>query len=442
MAKNYQDWDIDSLKEEHKKYQRMLIPANIVAIIIAIVAIIGQLFMPMLSVDVTVTGDNFSAVLEYIQDNGEGAAEDDETLQMLEYVSKDVYTKVELNVDPLGALMLGVTPQPQEVRDYIASNADKLEETVDGMLAQMMPRMTVYMVAQATQDQLEDAGINFEELESVDLEQVEAVTESLSSGNYEQAKEQFGTAADSVAEELGYDLTAEDKETIMGYFDEAVEAGKKDDGTFSFTQAIETLAEKYGFNLDDLNPDNLPEDIPSVTPSSALGRVNVAASDTSSPEGEGSSGSSLDLNEMLQNYIAEIPDEQASVIGTALFAVAAATIGLTSLMWAIMAVFALIKLFCSNKRFTMWYVKLLCWLPCVLFVLAPFFALTLAPQLLAGTVTGEAAEILTLATQIPMSFGGSGIVSGICLAVLWLISIFWFFPIKHKIRKIKNSMDN
>ena len=418
MAKSYQDWDIDSLKEEHKKYQRMLIPANIVAIIIAVVAIIGQLFMPMLSVDVTVTGDNFSAVLEYIQDNGEGSAEDDETLQMLEYVSKDVYTKVELNVDPLGALMLGVTPQPQEVRDYIASNADKLEETVDGMLAQMMPRMTVYMVAQATQDQLEDAGINFE------------------------AKEQFGTAADSVAEELGYDLTAEDKETIMGYFDEAVEAGKKDDGTFSFIQAIETLAEKYGFNLDDLNPDNLPEDIPFVTPSSALGRVNVAASDTSSPEGEGSSGSSLDLNEMLQNYIAEIPDEQASVIGTALFAVAAATIGLTSLMWAIMAVIALIKLFCPNKRFTMWYVKLLCWLPCVLFVLAPFFALTLAPQLLAGTVTGEAAEILTLATQIPMSFGGSGIVSGICLAVLWLISIFWFFPIKHKIRKIKNSMDN
>src|SRR5699024_10369439 len=111
------------------------------------------------------------------------------------------YTKVELNVDPLGALMLGVTPQPQEVRDYIASNADKLEETVDGMLAQMMPRMTVYMVAQATQDQLEDAGINFEELESVDLEQVEAVSESLSSGNYEQAKEQSGTAADSVAEE-------------------------------------------------------------------------------------------------------------------------------------------------------------------------------------------------------------------------------------------------
>ena len=227
MAKNYQDWDIDSLKEEHKKYQRMLIPANIVAIIIAVVAIIGQLFMPMLSVDVTVTGDNFSAVLEYIQDNSEGAAEDDETLQMLEYVSKDVYTKVELNVDPLGALMLGVTPQPQEVRDYIASNADKLEETVDGMLAQMMPRMTVYMVAQATQDQLEDAGINFEELESVDLEQVEAVTESLNNGNYEAAKEQFGTAADSVAEELGYDLTAEDKETIMGYFDEAVEAGKE-----------------------------------------------------------------------------------------------------------------------------------------------------------------------------------------------------------------------
>ena len=203
----------------------------------------------------------------------------------------------------------------------------------------------------------------------------------------------------------------------------------------------------YDFDLDvgilcEKRPDNLPEDIPSVTPSSALGRVNVAASDTSSPEGEGSSGSSLDLNEMLQNYIAEIPDEQASVIGTALFAVAAATIGLTSLMWAIMAVIALIKLFCPNKRFTMWYVKLLCWLPCVLFVLAPFFALTLAPQLLAGTVTGEAAEILTLATQIPMSFGGSGIVSGICLAVLWLISIFWFFPIKHKIRKIKNSMDN
>lgn len=101
-------------------------------------------------------------------------------------------------------------------------------------------------------------------------------------------------------------------------------------------------------------------------------------------------------------------------------------------VWAIMFLFAFLRLFSKNKRFTMWYVKLLGAIPVIIFWLAPIVAGWVIPQYF-PTLLGE------FAWALPVLLGALGTmtwVSGICYVVLWLLSIFWAFPVKRKIRKM------
>lgn len=101
-------------------------------------------------------------------------------------------------------------------------------------------------------------------------------------------------------------------------------------------------------------------------------------------------------------------------------------------VWAIMFLFAFLRLFSKNKRFTMWYVKLLGAIPVIIFWLVPIAAGWVIPQYF-PTLLGEFAWVL------PVLLGALGTmtwVSGICYVVLWLLSIFWAFPVKRKIRKM------
>ena len=492
MADN--DILVEDIQSKRKKYQRMLIPANIVVVIIALVAAIFQLVMPMLSVKLTVTGENVTSVVNYIDENSESGDEEmAETLDTVRYIARDVNADISIKLSPKDALLLGPVPAAQSVRDYIAANAAELEGTVDLIFEQMLPRLTVYMVAQAAQDELEEV-IGIDQLEEIDTEQVAAVTEAISAGNFEEAREQFSTAADDIAADLGYDLTAEDKETIMQYYDEAIEAGRQEDGSFSYTKAIQTIADKYGIDLgaitgeDGENTDGTAVDLDeiiarleavetaedleeiidmlrgqegmeslveqleniddldelaqiilalrlgdTVLQSPASLRLRVATVSVMSDMQEDIT--QADPNELLGGFINEIPDSTATIIGTILFAVAAVMIGLTSVLWIILAILAFIKIFCKNKRFTMWYVKAFCWLPCILLVLVPTLAVSLT-GLVGGLLPASAAQAYSLVTSLGLSFGGSGIVSGICLALLWIVSIFWLFPIKRKIRKL------
>ena len=136
-------------------------------------------------------------------------------------------------------------------------------------------------------------------------------------------------------------------------------------------------------------------------------------------------------------------DAQARTIGMALFGGASVFIGVTAALWLLMALIAYFRIFLKNRRFTMWYVKLTAWLPGTLFVLAPAIGIKFAPALIAsmgGEAAGGAAGMTGMLESIGLAFGGSGVVSLICLGVLWLVSIFWCFPIKRKIRKLNKEI--
>lgn len=101
-------------------------------------------------------------------------------------------------------------------------------------------------------------------------------------------------------------------------------------------------------------------------------------------------------------------------------------------VWAIMFLFAFLRLFSKNKRFTMWYVKLFGAIPVILFWLAPIVAGWAIPAYFPALL-GE------FAWALPVILGALGTttwVSGICYVVLWALSVFWAFPVKCKIRRL------
>lgn len=131
-------------------------------------------------------------------------------------------------------------------------------------------------------------------------------------------------------------------------------------------------------------------------------------------------------------------------------------VGFFIILWLILFLFAFFHMFARNKRFVMWYVKLFCAWPCIIFYIVPLLVkkvLAVAfPEIYTQVIEtiaqfiGNAANV-TVTTQqaadimnaVLSSFQTFAWISGICYLLLWIISICWAFPIKHKIRKLKKS---
>lgn len=131
-------------------------------------------------------------------------------------------------------------------------------------------------------------------------------------------------------------------------------------------------------------------------------------------------------------------------------------IGFFILLWAILFLFSFFHMFARNKRFMMWYVKLFCAWPCIIFWLVPLLVknvlATAFLQIYAQVIdlvvgfVGNALKITVTAEQATGLFNAvlSSLqtfawISGICYLVLWIISICWAFPIKHKIRRLNKG---
>lgn len=156
-----------------------------------------------------------------------------------------------------------------------------------------------------------------------------------------------------------------------------------------------------------------------------------------------------DLTVTVKTKIIESAGDYAEYFGY--YGYAFIGMGFFMLLWLILFVFSFIHMFAKNKRFTMWYVKLFCAWPCILFFVVPWLAQTVLvtafPEVvtsIAGafsglgiTLEGEAAA--GVVTAVISAFKSSMWISGVCYLVLWAVSIFWAFPIKHKIRKLKKQ---
>lgn len=97
-------------------------------------------------------------------------------------------------------------------------------------------------------------------------------------------------------------------------------------------------------------------------------------------------------------------------------------------VWLILFLFAFVHIFLSNKRFMMWYVKLFGAYPCLFW---------LAPTVLGSVISSGAIEGMAAYATILAGISSSMWICGLCYLLLWAVSVFWAFPIKHQIRKMR-----
>ncbi|MDE7440370.1 MAG: hypothetical protein K2N23_07685, partial [Clostridia bacterium] len=103
--------------------------------------------------------------------------------------------------------------------------------------------------------------------------------------------------------------------------------------------------------------------------------------------------------------------------------------------WVILFLFSFFHLLAKNKRFTMWYVKLICWIPPVIWLALKLLPM-LANKFFSDVWNGEYGAVIK---SIVSSISSFTWISGLCYILLWLVSIFWAFPIKRKIRKERKN---
>ena len=101
--------------------------------------------------------------------------------------------------------------------------------------------------------------------------------------------------------------------------------------------------------------------------------------------------------------------------------------------WFVLFLFAFFRLFAKNKRFMMWYVKLLCWIPSIIWLVLTLFPVVASKvSFLSDFWNGDNSAVVHAVFKGISSLTW---INGLCYVLLWLVSIFWAFPIKHKIRK-------
>lgn len=412
-------------RAQSRKLHRRLVPANIVILILSVVALVTLLCGSMVSVRIHITGDFVSQMMETVmeeeQSSGEngntgdesaagmsatqeetnadgsgdasGAGSENEQMkEMLQYVFRNVDYTLKLEVNPVQMFRAGMGNN-EAVRAYITEVIGGALSSLEELIMQVMPDFLSVAVATT----VENLGV--EELENVDTQQIEQVVTLLSENKTEEAKTQFPALAQQFAsEQLGVELTPDQLSQASEFFNEMVDSGTQDDGTFSFYGVIDAMAGGSGEG-----------------------------------SGEDSAGSSENPLDAIFSFADELDDETLSTMKTVFIAVSAAGVGLAALCWAFLALFSFIHIFTKNKKVGMWYVKLFGFLPCLLFFVVPTVALLVLP----GMMGGDASSAFSMISALGPSFFGTVAVSGICYLLLWLVSIFWCFPIKRKIRKLK-----
>lgn len=302
--------------------------------------------------------------------------------------------------------------------------------------------------------------------------------------NNAQSKEDVVEVVDSFVEKLNetlgadYNISAEDKEAVTDYIVELYEEtiaeleASGEDIDFSL-EAMICIAVSENVDLDEFNINAmLQQFLGGMGGSSSVeDRSTIRASLT---EGEGEpvdhpstkrppltygdlfSEAGLGeqdreeisemINSLVKNFVGDYIDNLDSSLNSGflasfyphIFLILLGVLGIFILPWLILALAAFIRIFTKNKRFTMWYAKLLGFFPALIFAVL-FVVKTWLLDMITSSLPAETAPL------VPALLGGVSSLTwicGLCYVLLWLVSIFWAFPIKHKIRKERKACKN
>lgn len=380
------------LMDEIARRQRKLIPLNIVVAIIALVAAVSLLFAPIVSVDAVGLGDYITEMMNE-QSSGGDSSEEGPTIDTAKIVSTVTSNMGNVSLTTMSLATLAFSDDLTEtLKDYVSEiGSETLKKSEKELITDVAVPMMVEMMEEESGEEAPD------NIKDMDADAIYDKAKALETASAGEVDETISALAEELQNQLGEDYISDEnladlESSIRTVYDDTVAAT---DGTFTIESCICVFASK-----------SLQES----------GEITQTFT------------SYADLIDYFMDSSSELDDTIAQV-EPILKIVAIALLFFTA-VWLILFLFAFLHLFAKNKRFTMWYVKLFGFLPCLIFGVAPLVAGAIVPGMEGGA---EIAGILGMISTMTW-------ISGACYILLWIISIFWAFPIKRKIRAYNKQL--
>lgn len=380
------------LMDEIARRQRKLIPLNIVVAIIALVAAVSLLFAPIVSVDAVGLGDYITEMMGE-QSSGGDSSEEGPTIDTAKIVSTVTSNMGNVSLTTMSLATLAFSDDLTEtLKGYVSEiGSEALKKSEKELITDVAVPMMVEMMEEESGEEAPD------NIKNMDADAIYDKAKALETASADEVDETISALAEELQNQLGEDYISDEnladlESSIRTVYDDTVAAT---DGTFTIESCICVFASK-----------SLQES----------GEITQTFT------------SYADLIDYFMDSSSELDDTIAQV-EPILKIVAIALLFFTA-VWLILFLFAFLHLFAKNKRFTMWYVKLFGFLPCLIFGVAPLVAGAIVPGMDGGA---EIAGILGMISTMTW-------ISGACYILLWIISIFWAFPIKRKIRAYNKQL--
>ena len=390
------------LMDEIARRQRKLIPLNIVVAIIALVAAVSLLFAPIVSVDAVGLGDYITEMMGE-QSSGGDSSEEGPTIDTAKIVSTVTSNMGNVSLTTMSLATLAFSDDLTEtLKDYVSEiGSETLKKSEKELITDVAVPMMIEMMEEESGEEAPD------NIKNMDADAIYDKAKALETASAGEVDETISALAEELQNQLGEDYISDEnladlESSIRTVYDDTVAAT---DGTFTIESCICVFASK------------------SLQESGEITQTFTSYADLIDyfMDSALSSGSGSDSSSELDDTIAQVEPILKIVAIALLFFTA---------VWLILFLFAFLHLFAKNKRFTMWYVKLFGFLPCLIFGVAPLVAGAIVPGMEGGA---EIAGILGMISTMTW-------ISGACYILLWIISIFWAFPIKRKIRAYNKQL--
>lgn len=392
------------LMDEIARRQRKLIPLNIVVAIIALVAAVSLLFAPIVSVDAVGLGDYITEMMNE-QSSGGDSSEEGPTIDTAKIVSTVTSNMGNVSLTTMSLATLAFSDDLTEtLKDYVSEiGSETLKKSEKELITDVAVPMMIEMMEEESGTQAPD------NIKNMDADAIYDKAKALETASAGEVDETISALAEELQNQLGEDYISDEnladlESSIRTIYDDTVAAT---DGTFTIESCICVFASK-----------SLQESGEITQTFTSYADLIDYFMDSALSSG---SGGGTDSSSELDDTIAQVEPILKIVAIALLFFTA---------VWLILFLFAFLHLFAKNKRFTMWYVKLFGFLPCLIFGVAPLVAGAIVPGMEGGA---EIAGILGMISTMTW-------ISGACYILLWIISIFWAFPIKRKIRAYNKQL--
>lgn len=392
------------LMDEIARRQRKLIPLNIVVAIIALVAAVSLLFAPIVSVDAVGLGDYITEMMDE-QTSGEDSSAEGPTIDTAKIVSTVTSNMGNVSLTTMSLATLAFSDDLTEtLKDYVSEiGSETLKKSEKELITDVAVPMMVEMMEEESGEEAPD------NIKNMDADAIYDKAKALETASAGEVDETISALAEELQNQLGEDYISDEnladlESSIRTVYDDTVAAT---DGTFTIESCICVFVSK-----------SLQESGEITQTFTSYADLIDYFMDSALSSG---SGGGTDSSSELDDTIAQVEPILKIVAIALLFFTA---------VWLILFLFAFLHLFAKNKRFTMWYVKLFGFLPCLIFGVAPLVAGAIVPGMDGGA---EIAGILGMISTMTW-------ISGACYILLWIISIFWAFPIKRKIRAYNKQL--